>query len=61
MDTNTNLLTIEDLEQKVKLKKSSIYNFIRTKNFPCGKKICGGNKSVWLQNEVDEWLLENVH
>ena len=55
-----NLLTIDELIKKIKLGKTTIYALIK-KGFPKPKKIGGGNKSVWLESEVDFWLTENMH
>ena len=54
------MLTIDELIAKIKLGKTTIYALIKTHFFPKPKKIAGGNKSVWLESEVDSWLSENM-
>lgn len=53
------LLTIDELIAKIKQGKTTIYALIKV-GFPKPKKIAGGNKSVWLESEVDSWLSENM-
>jgi prophage regulatory protein len=48
------LLTIKQISEKTGFKKSTIYKFIKTKNFPHPRKF--GKSSRWLEEEIEEWI-----
>ena len=48
------LLTIKDVVNIVGFKTSTIYKFIKTKNFPRPVKI--GRSSRWRISDVNKWL-----
>lgn len=48
------LLTLQDVQAKVKLGKSMIYQSIKTGAFPAPRKI--GLASRWRSDEVDDWI-----
>ena len=52
------LLTLKEVIKKTGLKKSTIYKFIKTKNFPPPIKL--GRSSRWVEGEVDIWIKEQI-
>lgn len=53
--TNERFLRIEEVEDRVGLKQSSIYEFIKLGAFP--KQVLIGKRSVaWLESEINEWI-----
>jgi len=52
------LLTLKEVMEKTSFKKSTIYKFIKTKDFPKPLKI--GTSSRWLENEVDSWIKHQI-
>ena len=48
------LLTIKEVISMVGFKQSTIYKFIKTKNFPKPVKI--GRSSRWKLSDVKKWL-----
>lgn len=48
------LLTLKEVTKKTGFKKSTIYKFIKTKNFPSPIKF--GRSSRWAEEKVDEWI-----
>ena len=50
-----NLLTLQEVEKKVKRKKSSIY---ADKTFPKPIKVGGNNR--WLESEIDQYIANKV-
>lgn len=54
-----NILKINDVTQKVKLKKSSIYAKVKEKRFPAPIKL-GERSTGWIESEIDHWLHERM-
>lgn len=48
------LLGIKQIEDKVGLKKSTIYNRVKDKTFPDWLVI--GGRSLWREDEIDQWI-----
>jgi len=48
------LLTLNDVVQIVGFKKSTIYKFIKSKNFPKPVKI--GYSSRWRLSDIQKWM-----
>jgi len=48
------LLNITSVEEHVGLKKTKIYELIKTKEFPASKMVRG--RSVWLLSDIQEWI-----
>jgi len=48
------LLTLREITIKTGFKKSTVYKFIKTKNFPSPIKF--GRSSRWLEEEVEKWI-----
>jgi prophage regulatory protein len=53
------LLTIKNITEQTGFKKSTIYKFIKTKNFPKPRKF--GKSSRWLEEEVEEWIQKEIN
>ncbi len=55
------ILRMEDLEAKLKMKKSQIREAIRTGRFPKGFPILPGGRALgWLEATVDTYLLRRA-
>nr|WP_072014425.1 AlpA family phage regulatory protein [Pectobacterium odoriferum] len=52
--SDTDLISIKEVERAVGLKKSSIYARISNGDFPKPKKL-GSRTSRWLRGEVEDW------
>ncbi len=54
-------LRIGDVERSVGLKKSSLYEMIRRKEFPAPYRLCNiGRASGWLLSEILIWKRERI-
>lgn len=53
------LLTMRDVENKVGLKKTEIYERIKAGTFPAQLAL-GPNSVRWLESEIDLWIAELV-
>lgn len=49
------LLTIEEVAERTRLSKPTIYKLIRSGSFPRQLRLCA-NKVAWLEREVGEWI-----
>lgn len=49
------LLTVEQLEDKLSLSKATIYRWLGAGQFPRPIKV-GNHATRWLSSEVDEWI-----
>lgn len=55
-DVSQYILRMPNVEQKVGLKKTSIYQLIKENKFPAPVRLT--NRSVgWYSNEINDWLL----
>lgn len=53
------LIRLKMVEEKTGLKKSMVYDLIKSNNFPKAVKI--GEKAVaWIESEVDEWIQDRI-
>ena len=52
------LLTIRDVEQLTGFKKSSVYSFIESGDFPKPIKI--GRSSRWPSGDISDWIHETI-
>lgn len=55
MLSSDTLLTIEEVEKRVRLSKPTIYKLIRAGQFPRQLRLCA-NKVAWLEREIDDWV-----
>ncbi|MGL5953769.1 MAG: helix-turn-helix transcriptional regulator [Providencia rustigianii] len=53
-ERDDDLLTMKEVEKLVTLKKSTIYEMIKRKEFPSQHKI-GVHAARWLRGEINEW------
>jgi prophage regulatory protein len=49
------LLRLNEVLQRVKLGKSTVYKMIARGEFPAPKQLTA-NRSVWLESEIEQWL-----
>ena len=55
----TNLLTRQQLEQKIQLSRSQIYSLVAKGQLPAPLKIGQGEGAVrWRLDEIEQWLSE---
>ncbi len=52
------LIKIRDVMYRTGLARSTIYKFIKTKEFP--KQVSLGSASAWVESEVDTWILKQI-
>lgn len=52
--SDTDLITLKEVERSVGLKKSCIYDRISNNEFPKPKKL-GSRTSRWVRGEVEAW------
>lgn len=52
--TDTDLISMKEVERTVGLKKSSIYARIKNGEFPKQKKL-GSHAARWVRGEIEEW------
>ncbi len=50
------LLSLKEVEAKIGLKKSTIYNWIEDDKFP--SPLALGSRSLWREDEIDQWIAE---
>jgi prophage regulatory protein len=55
MPESDTLLTIEEVAERTRLSKPTIYKLIRQGDFPRQLRLCA-NKVAWLEREVGEWV-----
>lgn len=55
---STRMIALPEVEKKVGLKKSAIYDRIKTEGFPEPVKF--GHVSRWVESEVDQWLKDYI-
>ncbi|MCX8971642.1 AlpA family transcriptional regulator [Citrobacter portucalensis] len=57
---NDRLLRLRQVEEKIGLGKSWIYQQIRLQQFPSSIRL--NNRHVaWLESEVDTWIRQRIH
>jgi len=49
------LLTIDEVAERTRLSKPTIYKLIRQGDFPRQLRLCA-NKVAWLEREVSAWV-----
>lgn len=49
------LLRLNEVLQRVKLGKSTVYKMISRGEFPAPKQLTA-NRSVWLESDIEQWL-----
>lgn len=54
------LLRLKEVEKRVALCGSQIYNLIREGKFPAPIKLLGGRRSAWIESEVLAWIHEQI-
>lgn len=59
MPASDTLLTVEEVAERTRLSKPTIYKLIRHGNFPRQLRLCA-NKVAWLEREVDGWVAERA-
>lgn len=55
MLSSDTLLTIGEVENRVRLSKPTIYKLIRAGQFPRQLRLCA-NKVAWLEREINDWI-----
>ena len=60
MPSNDTLLTIEEVADRIRLSKPTIYKLIRRGQFPRQLRLCE-NKVAWLEREVEGWVLARAN
>lgn len=48
------ILTLKDIQRRLKLARSTIYNHISKGQFPAPFKLCG--KTVWLSSDIETFV-----
>ncbi|MNR52385.1 Prophage CP4-57 regulatory protein (AlpA) [compost metagenome] len=59
-EANDRFLSMKDLIPKLGICKSTIYNLIKSGEFPSGKQISKQRKG-WLNSQVNEWMRLRGH
>jgi len=49
------LLTIDEVAERTRLSKPTIYKLIRQGDFPRQLRLCA-NKVAWIEREIDDWI-----
>ena len=55
MSARDTLLTIEEVVERTRLSKPTVYKLIRQGDFPRQLRLCA-NKVAWLEREVSDWI-----
>jgi prophage regulatory protein len=55
---NDKFIRLQEVTQKIAIKKSKIYQLINDGLFPKPVKI--GTMSRWIEREVTEWMVKNL-
>ena len=55
MSARDTLLTIEEVVERTRLSKPTVYKLIRQGDFPRQLRLCA-NKVAWLEREVADWI-----
>ena len=55
MSARDTLLTIEEVVERTRLSKPTVYKLIRQGDFPRQLRLCA-NKVAWLEGEVSDWI-----
>ena len=50
------LLRLKEVQERVGLCGSHIYNLIREGKFPSPIKLLGGRTSAWVESEISAWI-----
>lgn len=58
-DSATVLLRRKQVEARTGLSRSSIYNRMKTGDFPTPISL-GGKAVGWLSNEIDSWIADRI-
>lgn len=54
------LLRLKQVQEKTGLKRTQIYLYMKTDNFPQSIKI-GPASVAWLESEIDDWISEKLN
>ncbi|RUT66525.1 DNA-binding protein [Morganella morganii] len=54
------LLRLKQVEDKTGLKRSQIYAYMKTSDFPKSIKI-GPSSVAWLESEIENWINEKLN
>ena len=58
--SNTRLIRLPEVMQKVGLKRTAIYQRMREDRFPRSRSL-GPRCTVWVEAEIDEWIKKVAH
>ncbi|MFG6111165.1 helix-turn-helix transcriptional regulator [Stenotrophomonas nematodicola] len=53
------LLRLKEVQDRVGMSKTTIYDRVRTKNFPAPVHL--GTMAAWVESEVDAWILDRIN
>jgi len=56
---STQILKVGEVEQKVKLDRTSIYRMVKRGDFPAMIKL-GERSSGWIESEIEQWLEDRI-
>ena len=54
------LLRLKEVQDRVGLCGSHIYNLIRENRFPAPIKLLGSRRSAWVESEIDAWINKQI-
>lgn len=57
----TKVFRLPDVMATTGLSRSSIYAFIKTKNFPKPLPLSGARAVGWLASEIEEWIQQQAN
>jgi len=52
------ILTIDELSEKLKIPKKTLYKWRREKRIPCVKL---GKHLIFIESDIDQWLKESYY
>lgn len=58
--TSHRFLRLTQVMDKTGLKRSQIYSYMKTGDFPKSVKI-GPSSVAWLESEIDDWIKEKLN
>lgn len=53
------LIRLKRVEEKTGLKKSMVYDLIKSNNFPKAVKI-GERAVAWIESEIEQWIADRI-
>ncbi len=57
--TPPRLLRLKEVQDRVGMSKTTIYDRVRTKSFPAPVHL--GTMAAWVESEVDAWILDRIN